>query len=127
MKIIRRRAKIKRRRRRRKKKKSEEIKTSSPTNPYTTNIGFLFFFKVFFQNKFSHEPLYENYLIPEFNKCQIFQKMFSSLLFSMFVFRCWLLVVVGIQMQKTMKKNKREEQQERRRKNKKRTHIYEEQ
>ena len=31
------------------------------------------------QNKLSHEPLYENNWFPEFNKCQIFQKVFSSL------------------------------------------------
>ena len=55
MKIIRRRAKIKRRRRRRK-KKSEEIKTSSPTNPYTKNIGFLFFFRIFFKTSSPTNP-----------------------------------------------------------------------
>ena len=127
MKRIRRRAKIKRRRRRREKRaratrhaqvtahqKEKYIgillfflfffKTSSPTNPYTKNIGFLHLANV---------RVFKNCFLLYDSQCLCF------------VAGCLLLL--AIKCKKTMKNNKREEQQERRRKNKKRTHIYEEQ
>ena len=80
------------------------LKTSSPTNPYTKNIGFL---------NLANVKVFKNCFLLYYSQCLCF------------VAGCLLLL--AFKCKKTMKKNKREEQQERRRKNKKRTHIYEEQ
>jgi hypothetical protein len=80
------------------------LKTSSPTNPYTKNIGFL---------NLANVKVFKKCVLLYYSQCLCF------------VAGCLLLL--AFKCKKTMKKNKREEQQERRRKNKKRTHIYEEQ